>query len=335
MTRRSSVDALHRRCHPRSERSGRTHAAASEDGGTGCRRERREARCDANRLHRAAQHVEPASGRPKTMTAETSDGLPVPRRYFAVFALLAAIVLAVLDGAIANVALPTMASALGVSPAASIWIVSGYQLALVVSLLPFSALGESIGYRPVFTGGVLAFTAASALMRRVAEPAGAGRRARSPGLWRRRHHGHAGGSAALHLSAAPARHGHRLERPCRGPRLGCGTDARGRDPGCRKLALALRHQYSDRRACAACRPCPAGDRAAPPAGRRDQRGAERPVFRAADPRRRSADGGAALGRTAVGHCGREPGSAGASRGAAPGPADPARPACAARRSGCR
>lgn len=91
------------------------------------------------------------------------DGLPTPRRYWAVFALLAAIVLAVLDGAIANVALPTMAGALLVTPAASIWIVSGYQLALVVSLLPFSALGESIGYRPVFTAGVLAFTLASAL----------------------------------------------------------------------------------------------------------------------------------------------------------------------------
>ena len=92
-----------------------------------------------------------------------ADGLPTPRRYLAVFALLAGIVLAVLDGAIANVALPTMATALGVSPGASIWIVSGYQLALVVSLLPFSALGESIGYNRVFTGGVLAFTVASAL----------------------------------------------------------------------------------------------------------------------------------------------------------------------------
>ena len=91
------------------------------------------------------------------------DGLPTPRRYVAVFALLAGIVLAVLDGAIANVALPTMARALDVSPAASIWIVSGYQLALVVSLLPCSALGESIGYRVVFTGGVLTFTIASAL----------------------------------------------------------------------------------------------------------------------------------------------------------------------------
>lgn len=115
------------------------------------------------RISRVGPKNATGSGPSAAATAEGSDGLPAPRRYLAMFALLAAIVLAVLDGAIANVALPTMAGALHVSPAASIWIVSGYQLALVVSLLPFSALGESIGYRPVFTGGVLVFTVASAL----------------------------------------------------------------------------------------------------------------------------------------------------------------------------
>ncbi|MDX7952783.1 MFS transporter [Lichenihabitans sp. Uapishka_5] len=102
------------------------------------------------------------------MTAASShpdlaDGLPSPRRIVAVVALLAAIVLAVLDGAIANVALPTMSGALRVSPAAAIWIVSAYQLALVVTLLPFAALGESLGYRRVFTAGVATFTLASLL----------------------------------------------------------------------------------------------------------------------------------------------------------------------------
>ena len=87
----------------------------------------------------------------------------MPRRAIAGAAVLAAIVLAVLDGAIANVALPTMATALRVSPALSIWVVTGYQLALVVFLLPCAALGESYGYRRIFTGGVLVFTSASAL----------------------------------------------------------------------------------------------------------------------------------------------------------------------------
>ncbi len=94
--------------------------------------------------------------------ASAGDGLPTPRRYFAAAALLAGIVLAVLDGAIANVALPFMSTALHVSPAASVWVVSGYQLAVVVALLPCAALGESLGYRRVFVGGIVLFTAASA-----------------------------------------------------------------------------------------------------------------------------------------------------------------------------
>ena len=99
----------------------------------------------------------------RAITPDGDDGLPTPRRTVAAAAILAAIVLAVLDGAIANVALPTLASALHVSAAASIWVVTGYQMALVVSLLPCAALGESLGYRRVFTGGVVVFTAASAL----------------------------------------------------------------------------------------------------------------------------------------------------------------------------
>ena len=105
--------------------------------------------------------VSPA--RQSSPVGESEDGLPTPRRYIAAAAVLAAIVLAVLDGAIANVALPTIATTLHVTPAASVWVVTGYQMALVVSLLPCAALGESFGYRRVFTGGVVVFTAASAL----------------------------------------------------------------------------------------------------------------------------------------------------------------------------
>ncbi len=91
------------------------------------------------------------------------DGLPDGRRGPATAAILAAVVLVVLDGAIANVALPTIAGSLHVTAAASIWVVTGYQLAVVVALLPAAALGESLGCRRVFTAGALLFTAASAL----------------------------------------------------------------------------------------------------------------------------------------------------------------------------
>jgi DHA2 family multidrug resistance protein-like MFS transporter len=91
-----------------------------------------------------------------------ADGLPTPRRAFATAALMAAIVLVVLDGAIANVALPTLARALEVPPAMSVLVVMSYQVALVMAVLPGAALGESLGYRRVFTTGVLLFTVASA-----------------------------------------------------------------------------------------------------------------------------------------------------------------------------
>jgi len=91
-----------------------------------------------------------------------ADGLPMPQRLIAAIAILGAIALVVIDGAIANVALPTMARQLGAAPSATVWIVTGYQLAVVMFLLPASAIGERFGYRRVFVAGVALFTAASA-----------------------------------------------------------------------------------------------------------------------------------------------------------------------------
>ncbi|UXM96666.1 MFS transporter (plasmid) [Bartonella sp. HY329] len=69
--------------------------------------------------------------------------------------------LAVLDGTIANVALPTIARDFNAGAAASIWIVNGYQLAIVITILPFAALGEIYGYRRIYLSGVALFTLAS------------------------------------------------------------------------------------------------------------------------------------------------------------------------------
>src|SRR6202453_1584852 len=89
------------------------------------------------------------------------DGLPIPQRYWATLAIWIALTMAVLDGAIANVALPTIARELAAAPDQSIWVVNGFQLAVVVSLLPLAALGEMIGYRRVFLAGIVLFTIAS------------------------------------------------------------------------------------------------------------------------------------------------------------------------------
>ncbi|MDI9222578.1 MFS transporter [Pantoea sp. EA-12] len=91
----------------------------------------------------------------------TQDGLPVPQRYGAIITIALGIMMAVLDGAIANVALPTIARELNASPAESIWIVNAYQIAIVISLLSLSFLGDMLGYRRVYQVGLALFIATS------------------------------------------------------------------------------------------------------------------------------------------------------------------------------
>src|SRR6266576_2348309 len=75
---------------------------------------------------------------------EHIDGLPQPQRNWAILTIALGLVMAVMDGAIANVALPTIAKDLNADPAFSIWIVNGYQLAITISLLPLASLGEIV-----------------------------------------------------------------------------------------------------------------------------------------------------------------------------------------------
>src|SRR5438445_11632685 len=89
------------------------------------------------------------------------DGLPAERRRWAVAAIFTALAVASLDTAIANVALPAIASDLHVSPADVIWVVNVYQIALVATLLPLGALGEIVGHERIYLGGLLLFTLGS------------------------------------------------------------------------------------------------------------------------------------------------------------------------------
>lgn len=136
---------------------------------------------------------------PDSRPSPVEDGLPVPRRHIATAAILSGIVLVVLDGAIANLALPTISRSMGVSAADSVWVVTGYQMALVMFLLPCSAIGESLGYRRVFRAGVALFTLSSVLC------------AVAPSLtWLilARFLQGVGGSAIMSLGAALLRHTH-------------------------------------------------------------------------------------------------------------------------------
>jgi DHA2 family multidrug resistance protein-like MFS transporter len=97
---------------------------------------------------------------PQIRTSE-KDGLPIPRRYWSAAAIWLALAMAVLDGSIANVALPTIAHDLGASAATSVWIVNAYQLTITVLLLPLAALGDRCGYRGIYIPGLALFTLGS------------------------------------------------------------------------------------------------------------------------------------------------------------------------------
>jgi MFS transporter, DHA2 family, multidrug resistance protein len=97
----------------------------------------------------------------RSLTTDPTDGLPPDRRLLAMVSLGVAVCMAVLDGSIANVALPTIASQLHATPASAIWVVNSYQLAVTISLLPLASLGDVYGHRRIFCWGLLLYIFAS------------------------------------------------------------------------------------------------------------------------------------------------------------------------------
>ena len=91
------------------------------------------------------------------------DGLPVPRRYAAIAALCFGTALVIIDGGVANVALPTIARDLHIEASSVVAIVTVYQLTLVMLMLPFAGLGERIGLKRMYQLGQLTFTVATLL----------------------------------------------------------------------------------------------------------------------------------------------------------------------------
>ena len=109
-------------------------------------------------------HAPPVREGPRVRPNRTMDGLPLPRRYWAIAAISFGTALFVIDGAIANVAMPTIAQDLHVSNASVTNIVTVYQLVLVMVLLPFSNVGDRIGLRKLYQIGQVVFLLASAVV---------------------------------------------------------------------------------------------------------------------------------------------------------------------------
>ena len=93
--------------------------------------------------------------------AEAEDGLPQPRRFWAIVAIGLGLIMAVLTGNVASLALPAIARELVVSPAASVWVVNAYQLSVTMTLLAFAALGDIVSFRRVYLAGLVVFTIGS------------------------------------------------------------------------------------------------------------------------------------------------------------------------------
>ena len=83
-----------------------------------------------------------------------------PRR-LAVATITIGLMMSVLSNSMTNLALPYIAHDLKITAESSIWIVNATQIALIVSLLPVSALADIVGYRHVYRFGLVLFSLAS------------------------------------------------------------------------------------------------------------------------------------------------------------------------------
>ena len=91
------------------------------------------------------------------------QGLPQPQRTWAILTVFCGLIMAVLDGSIANIALPSISRELQSDPARTIWVVNAYQLTVTVCLLPFSSLGDILGYKRIYRAGLATFLVGSML----------------------------------------------------------------------------------------------------------------------------------------------------------------------------
>lgn len=92
-----------------------------------------------------------------------ADGLTTPRRYAAIVAVSLGTMIGVIDTGSLNIALPTLAQELRVAPSSVVTLVTAYQLVLIMTVLPLSALGDRLGHRTLYQYGQALYLAATLL----------------------------------------------------------------------------------------------------------------------------------------------------------------------------
>ncbi|GIH79536.1 MFS transporter [Planobispora longispora] len=106
-----------------------------------------------------------AGAGPQAVTAA-----PYRLRWPALFVILAAEVMDLVDAVITNIAAPSIHADLGGSTSMIQWLGAAYTLAMAVGLLTGGRLGDLYGRRRMFVAGVAGFTAASLLCGLAASP---------------------------------------------------------------------------------------------------------------------------------------------------------------------
>ena len=89
------------------------------------------------------------------------DGLPLRQRIPAIVVVLLCVAMSSISITLVNLALPIIASEFQVGADKVIYVVSGYQLTLVLFLLVLSNLGDFFGFKQMFLTGTALFVAAS------------------------------------------------------------------------------------------------------------------------------------------------------------------------------
>jgi DHA2 family multidrug resistance protein-like MFS transporter len=90
-----------------------------------------------------------------------ADGLPAPRRYAAIVAVSFGTMISVIDTGSLNIALPTLSHELHVPASSAVLLVTAYQLVLIMSVLPLSALGDRLGHRTLYQYGQMLYISAT------------------------------------------------------------------------------------------------------------------------------------------------------------------------------
>jgi DHA2 family multidrug resistance protein-like MFS transporter len=91
------------------------------------------------------------------------DGLPIRRRIAAIAALSLGTTIASINAGSVTIALPTIAHELGVEASQAVFVVTIYQVVLLMTVLPFAALGDRIGHRTIYQWGQVVFIGSSLL----------------------------------------------------------------------------------------------------------------------------------------------------------------------------